>query len=68
MPSFVTCTAPGIALRRDAPAPISESVSVVDPRVNGQEIAHFLGFRPCPAIGHKPVILSRPREAEGSQR
>ena len=46
VPSFV----PGIALRQDAPAPISESVSVVDPRVMGQEICEFRGIwvlHPC---------------------
>ena len=35
---------PGIALRQDAPAPISETVSVVDPRATGQEICEFSGI------------------------
>jgi hypothetical protein len=51
-PSFVTCSAPGIALRPDAPAPISESVSVVDPRATGQEIAHNLKL-----LGAAPSVL-----------
>lgn len=43
-PSFVLQIAPGIALRPDAPAPISESVSVIDPHATGQEICAFRSF------------------------